>query len=37
MNESKTVPRSKAAQTLEIMRTQSLTTIVLEELERMIL
>ena len=37
MNESSKAPRSKAAQTLEILRTQSLTTIVLQELERMIL
>ncbi|MBL6928977.1 MAG: FCD domain-containing protein [Rhodospirillales bacterium] len=37
MNKANTAPRSKAAQTLEILRTQSLTTIVLEELERMIL
>ncbi|MBL6928476.1 MAG: FCD domain-containing protein [Rhodospirillales bacterium] len=37
MNKTTTAPRSKTAQTLEILRTQSLTTIVLEELERMIL
>ena len=37
MNESNTSSTSNAAQTLEILRTQSLTTIVLQELERMIL
>jgi DNA-binding GntR family transcriptional regulator len=37
MNDSISASRSNAAQTLEILRTQSLTTIVLQELERMIL